>query len=76
MNCVGEKSALSGAAFSSPAKQYKVDRRKALRQVVHDFYREKKYPTLDLLLVAAKEKGIFSRERVTLWRVLRKMGFN
>ena len=30
---------------------------------------------LDSLLVAAKEKGIFSGERVALWRVLRKMGF-
>ena len=50
---VPEKSELSGAAFSSPAKQYKVDRKKmhvilddfdteALRCVVHDFYREKK----------------------------------
>ena len=47
----------------------------ALRHVVHDFYHEKKYPTLDSLLVAAKEKGIFSREHVTLWRVLCKMGF-
>ena len=44
---VWEKSALSGAAFSSPAKRYKVDRKKiilddfdteALRRVVHDFY--------------------------------------
>lgn len=76
-----ENSALSGAAFSSPAKRYKVDRKKlilddfdteALRRIVHDFYREKKYPTLDSLLVAAKEKGIFSGEHVTLWRVLRK----
>ena len=38
---VSEKSALSGAAFSSPAKQYKVDRKKvdfdteALRRIVH-----------------------------------------
>ena len=38
---VSEKSALSGAAFSSPAKQYKVDRKKvdfdteALRHIVH-----------------------------------------
>ena len=41
---MSEKSALSGAAFSSPAKRYKVDRKKiilddldteALRRVVH-----------------------------------------
>ena len=35
----------------------------AVRRLVHDFYREKKYPTLDSLLLAAKEKGIFSGER-------------
>ena len=75
---------MSGAAFSSPAKRYKKDRKRivlddfdteALRRTVHDFYREKKYPTLDSILEAAQVKGLFNRERVTLWRVLRKMGF-
>ena len=73
---VAEKSALSGPAFSSPAKQYKIDRKKivmddfymeALRSAVHEFYSEKKYPTMDSLLSAVKEKGIFS---TTLWRVM------
>ena len=41
---------------------------------VHDFYREK-YPTLDSLLLAVKEKGLFGGERATVWRILRKMGF-
>lgn len=81
---VGEKSTLSGAAFSSPPKRYKVDRRRivvddfdveAVRRIVHDFYREKKYPTLDLILAAVREKGVFTGERVTLWRLIRKMGF-
>ena len=81
---VAEKSALSGAAFSSPAKRYKIDRKKivmddfdmeALRSAVHEFYSEKKYPTMDSLLSTVKEKGIFSEERTTLWRVMRKMGF-
>ena len=81
---VAKKSALSGAAFSSPAKWYKIDRKKimmddfnteALRRAVHEFYNEKKYPTIDSLLSAVKEKGIFSEERTTLWTVMCKMRF-
>ena len=84
---VAEKSASSGAAFSSPAKRYKIDRKKivmvnfdteALRSAMHEFYSEKKYPTMDSLLSPVKEKnekGIFSGERTTLWRVMSKMGF-
>ena len=45
----------------------------AIRRLVH-IYREKKYPTLDSLLLAVK-KGLFGEERATLWRILRKMGF-
>ena len=72
---VAEKSALSGAAFSSPAKRYKIDRKKivihdfyteALRRTVHKFYSEKKYSTMDSLLLAVKEKGIFSEGSVRL----------
>ena len=85
---VSEKSAQSGAAFCSPAKRHKLDRKKivlddfdtelateALRRAIYEFYSEKKYPTMDSLLSAVKEKGIFSGERTTLWRVIRKMGF-
>ena len=81
---MAKKSALSGAAFSSPAKRYKIDRKKivmddfdmeALQCAVHEFYSEKKYPTMDSLLSAVNEKGIFSGERTTLWIVMRKMGF-
>ena len=81
---VAEKYALSGTAFSSPAKQYKIDRKKiimddfnteALQRAVHEFYCEKKYPTMDSLLSAVKEKVIFSEERTTLWKVMHKMGF-
>ena len=47
----------------------------ALRRTVHHFYREKKYPTLNFLLVySSKEKGRFTGERTALWKGLRKMG--
>ena len=54
---VGEKASSYEAAFTSPAKLYKVDRRtvclddfniEGIRHLVHDLYCEKKYPTLDL----------------------------
>ena len=40
---------------------------------VHNFYREKKYPTLESLLVVVKEKGLFVGKRITLWKLLRKL---
>ena len=46
-----------------------------IRCIVHDFYREKKYPTLESLLAVVKEKGLFDGERITLWKLLRKVGF-
>ena len=33
------------------------------------------YPTLDSLLLTAKEKGLFGGGRATRWRILHKMGF-
>ena len=85
VRCImGEKTSFCGAAFTSPAKWYKVDRKtvrsndfdlEAMRSLVRDLYCEKKYPTLDSLLFAAKEKGLNSGECVTLWIILRKMGF-
>ena len=68
----------------SPPKRYRRERKiidpdqfdtEALQRTVHEFYCKKKYPTLDMLLVAVREKGIFSGERTTLWKILRKMGF-
>lgn len=63
---VKEKASLCRAAFTSPAKWYKVDRTACLDdldvestriwRLVHNFYYKKKYPTLDLLLLAVKEK--------------------
>ena len=44
-------------------------------RTVHDFYREKKYPTLESLLVVVKQKGLFDEERNTLWKLLRKLVF-
>ena len=70
---------LCGAAFTPPTKRYNVDRRivclddfdvEAIQHLVHDFYREK-YPTLDSLLLAVKEKRLFGGECATLWRILR-----
>ena len=46
-----------------------------IRCTVHDLYREKKYPTLESLLVVVKKKGLFDGERITLWELLRKLGF-
>ena len=81
---VAEKTELDEAAFTSPPKRYRRERKRidpdhfdseALRHTAHKFNREKKYPTLDMLLVAERERGIFSGEHTTLWKVLRKMGF-
>ena len=81
---IAKKSEMSGAAFTSPAKRYKVERKRImlddfdmeeLRRLVHNFYREKIFPTLDSVLIAVKEKGIYEGEHVTLWKLLRKMGF-
>ena len=74
---------LEGDKFESPCKHYKASRKqtlvddfdKALRHSVRKFYRDKKYPTLDLLLEGAKKKGIFTGSRITLWKVLRAIGF-
>ena len=81
---VAEKKSREGAAFVSPAKRYKQERSRivvddfdieAIRRTVREFYLNKKYPTLDSLLAAVKEKGVFDGERVTLWKLLRKIGF-
>ena len=81
---VAEKRASDGATFVSPAKQYKRDRKKivvddfdlkGIRHAVHEFYSDKKHPTLELLLALLKERGLFDGERVTLWKVLRKLVF-
>ena len=42
----------------------------ALRRTVHDFYREKKYPTLDSLLVAVNEKGVFTGVQCLMFLLL------
>ena len=81
---VAEKRASDGATFVSPAKRYMRDRKmivvddfdlEGIRRAVHVFYSDKKYPTFQSLLALLKERGIFDRERVTLWKVLRKLGF-
>ena len=81
---VREKIAKDGAVLMSPAKQYKKERKKiivddfdmeGIRRAVHEFYRDKKFPTLESLLALVKERGLFDVERVTLWKVLKKLGF-
>ena len=80
---VAKKSALGGAAFYTPAKRYKIDRKKIVMDnfdtklfgTLHEFYSEKKYPTMDSLLLAVKKKGIFRKECTILSTVMRKMGF-
>ena len=60
------------ATFVSPAKRYKRDRKRivvndfdleGIRRAVHQFYNDKKYPTLESLLALLKERGIFDGER-------------
>ena len=46
-----------------------------IRRTVHDFYQEKKYPTLESLHAVVKEKCLFNGERITLWKLLHKLGF-
>ena len=46
-----------------------------IRHAVHEFYSDKKYSTLELFLALLKERGLFDGERVTLWKVFRKLGF-
>ena len=81
---VAKKTELDGAAFTSPPKRYRRERKRidpdhfdteVLRRTVHEFYRKNKYPTLDMLLVAVRENGILSGECTTLWKILRQMGF-
>ena len=63
---VAEKKSLEIAAFGLPAKRYKVERKKiivndfgmeGIRHTVHDFSLEKKYATLESLLVVVKRGG-------------------
>ncbi len=71
--------------FLTPVKRYAVSRirvnpdafdRAALRCTVHEFYDRREYSTLDLVLFAAKEKGIFDGGKWCLWRTLHDMGFS
>lgn len=47
----------------------------ALRHTVHEFCCEKKYVTLVSLLAAINKRSVFIRERVTLKKLLRRIGF-
>ena len=67
---MAEKRASDGAAFVSPAKWYKRDRKRivvndfdleVIRRAVHEFYSDKKYPTLESLLALFNtERGLAS----------------
>ena len=76
---VAKKTKPDGAAFTSLPKCYRREKKiidpddfdtEVVRRTLHE-----KYPTLDTLLVAVREKGIFTGERTTLWKILCKMGF-
>ena len=47
----------------------------AIRRTIHEFYAKKEYPTLDKLLQILKEKELFTGGRISLWKLLRKIGF-
>ena len=70
--------------FLTPIKRYITSRirinpdsfdREAIRQTLHTFYDQHKYPTLTTLLETVRQKGIFSAGRFCLWRVLKEMDF-
>lgn len=71
--------------IESPLKRFKLDWRsvlniddfdtQAIRRTVYEFYSRKELPTLDKLLVAVSDKGIFEGGRTSLWKLLKEMGF-
>ena len=80
VNCVLlEKRKLDGTSVTSPNKRYKESRERVnidasdtdpIHRTVHEFYEKKKYPTK--LLQVLKEKILFKRGRISLWKLLRK----
>ena len=70
--------------FESPEKCYGMSRKKvvtndfdraAIRRTVHEFYTRKEYPTVQMLLKAVHQKGIFVGEETSLKHLLKEMGF-
>ena len=47
----------------------------AIRRTVHEFYVKKEYSILDKLLQILKEKELFTGGCISLWKLLRKIGF-
>ena len=79
-----EKRNLDGSFFTSPNKRYKESRERvdvdafdtdAIRHTIHEFYEKKECPTLDKLLQVLKVKMLFKGGRISLWKLLRKIGF-
>ena len=75
---------VTGGSFGSPAKCYGTSRKKvvtddfdraAIRRTVHEFYTRKEYPTVQMLLKAVHQKGIFLGEKTSLKHLLKEMGF-
>ena len=48
----------------------------AISRIIHQFYVRNEAPTLKKILLDLKDKMNFPYSRVTLWRLLRKMGFS
>ena len=75
---------VTGGSFGSPEKRYGMSRKKivtddfdraAIRRTVHEFYARKEYPTVQVLLQAVHQKGIFQGEKTSLKQFLKGMGF-
>ena len=76
--------AITGGSFGSPEKRYGMSRKKdvtddfdraAIKRTVHEFYTRKEYPTVQMLLQAVDQKGIFVGEKTSLKHLLKEMGF-
>jgi hypothetical protein len=73
----------NGNVFSSPTKRYLKSRRlhvdnfdrEAIRRLIYSIYQSKEHVTLDTLLVAVKDKGLYQGGRTTLQIILKEMGF-
>ena len=71
--------------FLTPVKRYNVSRirinvdsfdKLVFRRIINDYYEKKEYPSLDKILVKAKQQLGFPKGKFCLWRILRDMGYS
>ena len=80
---VSEKKSLERAAFGSPVKQCKVERKiitddfdmEGIRLTVHDFYRAKGTLRWNPCLLRLKRTFCLMVRKITLWKLLHNLGF-